>query len=461
MVERIEELCCGISEEAMMHHCAFLVDGRIVEFEIVDLYHAKVHADKGLDLTQAIDCFRFYAYHVHHFSDEAGEVIAEFEPVKMTQVKIADLKVSQFYIDEKKLDNILRWIAGKEIAIPVAKGDDGWVVLDGHTRLKALLTLGIETVWVYEDESDPSIFDFMYEACRRGIYHVDDMILCPHEEYEICWYQYCREFFMKKKKIGFIGCGNMGGAILEGLLQNGFSNENIYVHTATRTALIEQKYKVHACNSNAEVAAQADWLILAVKPYMVALVLEEVKQILKEEQIIISVAAGLSLSDLESLTSNHQKIMCAMPNVPVQVGMGMTALCHNENCTADEVSMVSDLFRCVGECEVVSQKLLDTSICVSGSSPAYVFMLISAMMDGAIREGMNANQAKIFAAQAVMGSAKMVLESEKHPEQLKLEVCSPSGTTIEAVAALEEYGFRNAVLKAMEKCQKRLREMKD
>ena len=266
---------------------------------------------------------------------------------------------------------------------------------------------------------------------------------------------------MKKKKIGFIGCGNMGGAILKGLLQNGFSNEQIYVHTATRTSTIKQKYGIQACDSNIEVVEQVDWLILAVKPYMIAKVLEEVKGSLKDGQIVISIAAGVSLLDLGKLTCENQKIMCAMPNVPVQVGMGMTALCHNENCTLEEVEMVADLFRCVGKCEVVSQELLDMSICVSGSSPAYVFMMISAMMDGAIREGMNVKQAKIFAAQAVMGSAKMVLESEKHPEQLKTEVCSPSGTTIEAVSALEEHGFRNAVLKAMKACQKRLKEMKD
>ena len=138
-----------------------------------------------------------------------------------------------------------------------------------------------------------------------------------------------------------------------------------------------------------------------------------------------------------------------MPNTPALVGEGMSALCKNSNVTDEELNMIKALFESFGEAEIVSEYLMDTVTGISGSSPAYVFMFIEALADGAVKAGMPRTQAYKFASQSVMGSAKMVLESEKHPGELKDMVCSPGGTTIEAVAVLEENNMRASIIKAV------------
>ena len=148
-----------------------------------------------------------------------------------------------------------------------------------------------------------------------------------------------------------------------------------------------------------------------------------------------------------------------MPNTPALVGEGMSAVCANENVTEEEMQTVLGIFNCLGKAQSVSENIMDAVTAVSGSSPAYVFMFIEAMADAAVRGGMSRDMAYTFAAQAVLGSAKMVLETKKHPAELKDMVCSPGGTTIDAVAVLEEEGMRNAVMKAMEACINKSKEM--
>ena len=153
------------------------------------------------------------------------------------------------------------------------------------------------------------------------------------------------------------------------------------------------------------------------------------------------------------------KIVRVMPNTPALVGEGMSAVCANENVTEEEMQTVLDIFNCLGKAQSVSENIMDAVTAVSGSSPAYVFMFIEAMADAAVRGGMSRDMAYTFAAQAVLGSAKMVLETKKHPAELKDMVCSPGGTTIDAVAVLEEEGMRNAVMKAMQACINKSKEM--
>lgn len=148
-----------------------------------------------------------------------------------------------------------------------------------------------------------------------------------------------------------------------------------------------------------------------------------------------------------------------MPNTPAMVGAGMTAACANALVTKEELEKVLTILRSFGEVEVVSEHLIDAVVSASGSSPAYVFMMIEAMADAAVADGMPRPQAYKFAAQAVMGSAKMVLETGKHPGELKDMVCSPAGTTIEAVQVLEERGFRSAIIEAMRVCAEKSRNM--
>lgn len=265
------------------------------------------------------------------------------------------------------------------------------------------------------------------------------------------------------KKIGFIGCGNMGGAILKGMLAANLVEANdIYVHTATAKKLEElvSLYHVHALSSNAEVIKQCDTIFLAIKPYLFESVFEEIKTAITPTKLLVSIAAGQSLANMLAMSGQPKcKIVRTMPNTPVMVGEGMSALTPNEFCEEADIQEIMTIFSSFGKCELINESLMDAIPAVSGSSPAIVFMLINALCDGAVRDGMPRSQALVFASQAVLGSAKMVLESGIHPEQLKDMVCSPKGTTIEAVASLEKTGFRDSVLSAMKACSDRLREM--
>lgn len=258
-----------------------------------------------------------------------------------------------------------------------------------------------------------------------------------------------------EKKIGFIGCGNMGKAILGGLIASGqVQPEHIWVYTpsAEKVAALHAQYGVNQAASAQEVAQVADILFGAVKPGTMVKVLSEVASSLRKETLVISIAAGITLSQLAKALGYDRKIIRAMPNTPALVNAGMTSVTANALTTPEEVAEVVTIFRSFGEAEVVAESLIHPVVGVSGSSPAYVFMFIEAMADAAVQGGMPRAQAYKFAAQAVMGSAKMVLESGMHPGELKDMVCSPGGTTIEAVRMLEKTGLRSAVMEAMAAC---------
>ena len=203
---------------------------------------------------------------------------------------------------------------------------------------------------------------------------------------------------------------------------------------------------------NKEVAKKADVLFLSVKPQFYAEVIAEIKEIIDESKLIITIAPGKTLSWLEGQFGKKVKIVRTMPNTPAMVGEGMTAACKNELVTEEDMVLAMEILNSFGKTEVVSEHLIDAVVAVSGSSPAYVYIMIEAMADAAVAEGMPRAQAYKFAAQAVCGSAKMVLETGKHPGELKDMVCSPAGTTIEAVRVLEEKGFRSALFEAMKAC---------
>ena len=255
-------------------------------------------------------------------------------------------------------------------------------------------------------------------------------------------------------KIGFIGSGNMAQAIIGGLLKNKMvSKEDITASDVSKEAAerVKEKFGINTCTDNKE-AAKADIVFLAIKPIFAHDAIESIKNEINEKTIIISIVAGKSLSWLENEFGKGKKIVRTMPNTPALVGEGITAACPNELINEDEKKTVLDLLSCFGQAEIVPERIMDAVVAVSGSSPAYVFLFIEAMADAAVAEGMPRNQAYKFAAQSVLGSAKMVLETGKHPGELKDMVCSPAGTTIEAVKVLEEKGFRGAVMDAMLAC---------
>ncbi|RKQ40847.1 pyrroline-5-carboxylate reductase [Enterobacter sp. R1(2018)] len=257
------------------------------------------------------------------------------------------------------------------------------------------------------------------------------------------------------KKIGFVGCGNMGKAILGGLISSGqVQPGSIWVYTPSpdKVEALRQEFGVNPAQSAQEVAQVADIVFGAVKPNVMLKVLGEINSSLNKETVVISIAAGVTLDSLATALGHDRKIIRAMPNTPALVNAGMTSITPNALVNPEDVADALNIFRSFGQAEVVSEAMIHPVVGVSGSSPAYVFMFIEAMADAAVLGGMPRRQAYQFAAQAVMGSAKMVLETGKHPGELKDMVCSPGGTTIEAVKVLEEKGFRAAVMEAMVKC---------
>lgn len=258
-------------------------------------------------------------------------------------------------------------------------------------------------------------------------------------------------------KIGFIGCGNMAKAMIGGIIKNKIANpEDIYGSNRKETdrASVHEQYGIHVTADNIEVTDHADILVIAVKPQYYEEVITQIKGHIREDQIVISIAPGKTLAWLADKfgTDKKVKIVRTMPNTPAMVGEGMTGVTPNEQLTEEEVKLVCDILSGFGKAEVINENLMDTVVAVSGSSPAYVFLFIEAMADAAVEQGMPRAQAYKFAAQAVMGSAKMVLETKKHPGELKDMVCSPAGTTIKAVRALEKAGLRSAVIEAMDAC---------
>ncbi len=266
---------------------------------------------------------------------------------------------------------------------------------------------------------------------------------------------------VKNMKIGLIGCGNMGMAIAHGILRSGIAGTQEMTASANSEATrekIKNELHIHAAASNREVVEFADFIFLAVKPQYYEQVIEEVKQA-RKEKIFVSIAPGRKLAWFEEKFGAPVKLVRTMPNTPAMVGEGMTAYCTNDLVSEEERAQAARILGSFGRAEEVPEHLMDVVTSVSGSSPAYVFLFIEAMADAAVADGMPRAQAYTFAAQAVLGSARMVLETGLHPGVLKDMVCSPGGTTIEAVRVLEEKGMRSSVIEAMKACVKKAGKM--
>lgn len=267
---------------------------------------------------------------------------------------------------------------------------------------------------------------------------------------------------MFDKVIGFIGAGNMGSAMIGGILDSSLATTGQIIASAHSKATLDQirtRFSIETTRSNEDVAERSDILILAVKPNKFDEVIPQVSPHLKNGCIVVSIAAGKSMASIEEAFEREIKLVRAMPNTPALVGEAMSALCANGAVTSAELAEVKKIFDSFGKSEIVPESLIDAVVGVSGSSPAYVYLFIEAMADAAVADGMPRAQAYKFASQSVYGAAKMVLETGKHPGELKDAVCSPGGTTIEAVAALEQGGLRSAVITAQRACTKKSRDM--
>ena len=254
----------------------------------------------------------------------------------------------------------------------------------------------------------------------------------------------------------------MAGAIIGGIIKSNLvESQNVIASAKTMTNLnkLKDEYNINVTLDAREVVKNSDIVFMAVKPNIFDGVLESVKDLIGDEKIVVSIAAGKSISSMENIIGDDKKIIRTMPNTPALVNEGISALCPNKNIEDEELKIVKGIFDSFGKSEVVGEYLIDSVIGVSGSSPAYVFMFIEAMADAAVVGGMPRKQAYNFAAQSVLGAAKMVIESGKHPGELKDMVCSPGGTTIEAVKVLENEGMRSSVINAVCACIEKSKEM--
>lgn len=261
-------------------------------------------------------------------------------------------------------------------------------------------------------------------------------------------------------KIGFIGLGNMATAMIGGVLRTGlYTNEQVVGSSKTQATAkkVADEYKIRTCTNNKTVAAEADIIVLAVKPVYFSEVIGEIKDVVDEKKLVISIAAGKTMEWIEKEFGKSIRLIRCMPNTPALVGEGCTCICLKEGTSKADEELVVKIMGSFGVASVIPERLIDAFVGVAGSSPAYVFLFIEALADGAVAAGLSRKQAYEFAAQSVLGSAKLMLESGKHPAELKDMVCSPAGTTIEAVKTLEEKGLRAAVIDAVLACVNKCR----
>lgn len=252
---------------------------------------------------------------------------------------------------------------------------------------------------------------------------------------------------MITKKIGIIGCGNMGGAILYGALESGvLPKENAYVYDIN-PAMMEkaEKWGVHLAADDEDVCKKADIILLAVKPQNAAEALSMCKNAL-DGKAVMSIVAGVTVNRLQNMIAGTPRILRIMPNTPAMVYEGAFALCSDNDFTAEELDNATSIYETIGVVEMIPEHLIDAVCSLSGGGPAYAAMFIEAMADGGVKQGLPRATAYRLAAQTCLGTAKMILEKGIHPGELKDMVTSPGGTTIEGCEALERGGMRAAVI---------------
>ncbi|MDR1385419.1 MAG: pyrroline-5-carboxylate reductase [Planctomycetaceae bacterium] len=266
----------------------------------------------------------------------------------------------------------------------------------------------------------------------------------------------------KTPVIGFLGAGQMATALAVGFTKSGIvSGEHLFasdVITASVERFVEQT-GASICHTNIELAQKADVLFLAVKPQQMSGALTEISRKIWSETLVVSIAAGLPLAFFQKYLGTDVKIVRVMPNTPCLVGKGTCAFTASENVSRSELTLVKTLLETVGIAEQLPEKLLDAVTGLSGSGPAFICMIIEALSDGGVKMGLPRALATQFAAQTLLGTSAMVLETKEHPAILKDRVTSPAGTTIAGVHALEEHGIRAAIIAAVEAATKRSAEL--
>ncbi len=271
---------------------------------------------------------------------------------------------------------------------------------------------------------------------------------------------------LTSKKLGFLGGGNMAEAMIKGMLSAGFvESKNIFVSDViqSRQEFLHSEYKIKVTGDNRDIAAKSDILILAVKPQVVKKVLEEIHDLVDASKLIVSIVAGVSIITIEEILRSGQdkniSIVRTMPNTPALVQEGVTAIASGEHVSKTDIKVSHRLFEAVGKTVDVDESNMDAVTGLSGSGPAYIFMIIEALSDAGVKMGLSRDVSNILTVQTVLGAAKLAQESGKHPGELKDMVTSPGGTTISGLHALEAGGLRNTLIDAVEEATLRSREL--
>lgn len=257
--------------------------------------------------------------------------------------------------------------------------------------------------------------------------------------------------------LGFIGAGNMAGAIIGGILKKGLyapADILIYDILKDRSVELSKTFGVKTVPSAEQLLSEVSTVVLAIKPAIISPVVNELKDVLKDK-LIISIAAGIPIEAVVNVLGEEARIIRVMPNTPALVGEGASVLAESAACSDEDVESAKAIFCAVGMCAVMEERLLNAVTALSGSGPAFCFMFIEALSDGGVKAGLPRDEAMTLAAATLKGAAAMVLETGKHPGVLKDMVTSPSGTTIEGVSVLESRGFRSAVTDAVYAAYKR------
>jgi pyrroline-5-carboxylate reductase len=263
------------------------------------------------------------------------------------------------------------------------------------------------------------------------------------------------------KKLGFIGAGNMGEALLKGLLKTGAAKPAQLFASARRPERVqelEKAYGIHG-GSNNEVARAADVIVLCVKPQILDQVLRAISPDVARDKLVISIAAGVPIAAIERRLHPPMRIVRAMPNTPATVGAAATAISLGEHATDADLATARTIFDSVGLTVQLDESQLDAVTGLSGSGPAYLFLIIEALADAGVKVGLSRRASLQLAAQTVLGSAKLLIESGQHPGMLKDGVTSPGGTAIAGLHTLEAGGLRNVLMNAVEAATKRSREL--
>jgi len=263
---------------------------------------------------------------------------------------------------------------------------------------------------------------------------------------------------LKNKQVGFVGSGNMGEALVNGLLHGRLCRpEQILCSDVKPEKLkaIREKYGVKGTPHNAEVVKQSDIIVLAVKPQIMKSVVDEIAKYLDFSKLIISIAAGVPLEAIESCAKKELKLIRVMPNICVSVREGISAIAAGKHASKEDLLLAKTIFDSVGKSRFIDEALLDAVTGLSGSGPAYIFLIIDALADAGVKVGLARDDALILASQTVLGAAKMLIETGEHPGKLKDLVTSPGGTAIAGLHTLEEGGLRTTLINAVEVATRR------